>query len=77
MSCVSCHLNLRVQKKYLIWLHRLFQTGEIGLVIDSLGMMVSQQEMEKDIEESTYGGISRALTKFSKKIELAVQRTVH
>ena len=50
--------------------------GEIGLVvIDSLGMMVSQQEMEKDIEESTYGGISRALTKFSKKIELVCAKT--
>lgn len=55
---------------------QIVQTGEIGLVvIDSLGMMVSQQEMEKDIEESTYGGISRALTKFSKKVELACAKT--
>lgn len=55
---------------------QLIYAGEIGLaVIDSLGMMVSQQEMEKDIEESTYGGISRALTKFSKKVELACART--
>lgn len=55
---------------------QLIDAGEIGLaVIDSLGMMVSQQEMEKDIEESTYGGISRALTKFSKKVELACART--
>lgn len=49
---------------------KLIETGEVGLcVLDSLGMMVSQQEMDKKIEESTYGGISRALTKFSKKIE--------
>ena len=55
---------------------QLIEAGEIGLVvIDSLGMMVSQQEMEKDIEESTYGGISRALTKFSKKVELACAKT--
>lgn len=55
---------------------QLIDAGEIGLaVIDSLGMMVSQQEMEKDIEESTYGGISRALTKFSKKVELACAKT--
>ena len=54
----------------------LVEAGEIGLVvIDSLGMMVSQQEMEKDIEDSTYGGISRALTKFSKKIELTCAKT--
>lgn len=56
--------------------NQLIEAGEIGLVvIDSLGMMVSQQEMEKDIEESTYGGISRALTKFSKKVELACAKT--
>lgn len=56
--------------------NQLIETGEIGLaVIDSLGMMVSQQEMEKDIEESTYGGISRALTKFSKKVELSCAKT--
>lgn len=56
--------------------HQIIDTGEIGLVvIDSLGMMVSQQEMEKDIEESTYGGISRALTKFSKKVELSCAKT--
>ncbi len=55
---------------------QLIDAGEIGLaIIDSLGMMVSQQEMEKDIEESTYGGISRALTKFSKKVELACAKT--
>ena len=49
---------------------QLIATGEFGLVvIDSLGMMVSQQEMDRDVEESTYGGISRALTKFSKKAQ--------
>lgn len=48
---------------------KLIMTGEIGLVvIDSIGAMVSQQELGKDITESTYGGISQALTKFCKKI---------
>lgn len=46
-------------------------TGEIGLVvIDSLGVMVSNQAMEKSVEEKTYGGISMALTNFSKKAEM-------
>lgn len=55
---------------------QIIDTGEIGLaVIDSLGAMVSQQEMDKGIEDSTYGGISRALTKFSKKIELVCAKT--
>lgn len=43
-------------------------TGEIGLVvIDSLGVMVSQQAWDKSLEEKTYAGISKVLTDFSKK----------
>lgn len=50
-------------------------TGEVGLwVIDSLGMLVSDQELEKSIEDKTYAGISQALTKFSKKIEMLMKR---
>lgn len=46
------------------------ETGEVGLwVIDSIGALMSQQEFDKSLEEKTYGGISMALTKFSKKIE--------
>lgn len=46
----------------------LIETGELGLfIIDSLGAMVSKQELDKDIEDSTYAGISMALTKFCKK----------
>ena len=49
---------------------RLIGTGEIGLVIiDSLGVMMSNQAYEKSVEEKTYGGISMALTNFSKKAE--------
>jgi recombination protein RecA len=55
---------------------QIIDTGEVGLcVIDSLGAMVSQQEMDKTIEDATYGGISRALTKFSKKIETVCAKT--
>ena len=51
------------------------ETGEIGLfVIDSLGVMLSAQELEKTMEDKTYGGISKALTLFSKRIEMLMQR---
>lgn len=44
------------------------ETGEVGLVvIDSLGVMLSQQAYDKTMEEKTYGGIAMALTLFSKK----------
>lgn len=47
------------------------ETDEVGLiVIDSLGVMISQQAYEKDMEQKTYGGISAPLTLFSKKAEL-------
>ena len=81
-------LNLDVSKMYYMspesqsaeeifeMVTQIIDTGEIGLcVIDSLGMMVSQQEMDKTIEDSTYGGISRALTKFSKKVETVCAKT--
>ena len=46
-------------------------TGEIGLwVLDSLGALMSSQELEKDMDEKTYAGISQALTRFGKKIEM-------
>lgn len=49
---------------------KLIDTGEIGfVVIDSLGVMMSNQAYEKSVEEKTYGGIAMALTNFSKKAE--------
>ena len=43
-------------------------TDEVGLVIlDSLGVMISQQAFDKDLTEKTYGGISAPLTLFSKE----------
>lgn len=53
----------------------LVDTDEVGLVvIDSLGAMVSKQEAEKTIEDKTYGGISMALSRFSKEGEMAMAR---
>lgn len=50
---------------------QMMETDEVGLVIiDSLGVMISQQAYEKTMEEKTYGGIAAPLTLFSKKSEL-------
>lgn len=55
----------------------MLETDEVGLmVIDSLGVMVSKQAFEKDMTERTYGGISMALTLFSKKAELLCAKTL-
>lgn len=49
----------------------IIETGEVGLVvIDSIGVMVSNQALDKSVEEKTYGGIAMALTNFSKKAEM-------
>lgn len=46
----------------------MIETNEVGLiVIDSLGVMVSAQALDKTVEEKTYGGISQALTVFANK----------
>jgi recombination protein RecA len=46
----------------------IIETDEVGLiVIDSLAVMMSAQAFEKTVEDKTYGGISTALTLFSKK----------
>lgn len=50
-------------------------TGEVGLwVLDSLGVLMSEQEWEKDMNERTYGGIALPATRFSKKIEMLMAR---
>lgn len=54
----------------------LVDSGEISLcILDSIGAMVSTQANEKQIGERTYGGISMALTEFSKKITPVLART--
>ena len=50
-------------------------TGEIGLwVLDSIGVLMSAQELEKTMEDKTYGGVSKPLTLFGKKIEMLMHR---
>lgn len=50
-------------------------SGEVGLwILDSIGALVSAQELEKTMEDKTYGGISKSLTLFGKKIEMLMQR---
>lgn len=54
----------------------IIETGEVGLVvIDSLGVMLSQQAYERDIADKTYGGIAMALTNFSKRAEMVCAKT--
>lgn len=53
----------------LDWIIQFAETDEVGfIVIDSIGAMVSGAEEEKTLSESTYGGISKALTRFYKKV---------
>lgn len=54
----------------------LIESGEISIcILDSIGAMVSMQANEKQIGERTYGGVSMALTEFSKKITPILART--
>lgn len=54
----------------------LVETGEISVcVLDSLAAMVSAQAYSKTIEDRTYGGISMALTLFSKEMIPICART--
>lgn len=51
------------------------ETDEIGLwVLDSIGVLASQQELDRSMEEKTYAGISSALTIFGRKAEMLMQR---
>lgn len=55
---------------------QIVDTGSISLcVLDSLAAMVSAQAYSKTIEDRTYGGISMALTLFSKEMIPVCART--
>lgn len=46
------------------------ETDEVGLwVLDSIGALMSQQEWDKTMEDKSYGGVSKPLTMFVKKVE--------
>ena len=50
-------------------------TGEVGLwVLDSIGVLASQQELGKTMEEKTYAGISAPLTTFGRKVEMLMKK---
>lgn len=54
----------------------MIETRQIGLVvIDSIAALVSDQEMDKDMSERTYAGISMPLTVFGRKAELLCKKT--
>jgi recombination protein RecA len=47
----------------------IINSGDVGLVVlDSLGILMSKQQFEKNIEDKPYGGIAMALTRFSKEL---------
>ncbi|GAG21184.1 unnamed protein product, partial [marine sediment metagenome] len=53
----------------------LVDTGEFGLVvIDSFGVMMSQEEYDKDMDKSTIGGIAKPLTRFAKDMVLKCRK---
>lgn len=55
---------------------QIVETGAVSLcVLDSLAAMVSAQAYSKTIEDRTYGGISMALTLFSKEMIPVCART--
>lgn len=57
-------------------IYKLICTGEIGIVVvDSIAALVSDQELTKGFDESTYAGISKSLTRFSKLVESACPET--
>lgn len=50
-------------------------TGEVGLwILDSIGVLSGKDELDGDIEDKTYAGISKALTKFSKRVEMSMKK---
>ncbi len=47
------------------------ETGDIGLVVlDSIAAMVSDDELKKDYQDKSFGGISGPLSRFAKKVEM-------
>ncbi len=51
------------------WIEDFVKSGEIGLWgLDSIGAMVSNKDIENEMDDSTYGGISKPLTKFGNRI---------
>lgn len=46
------------------------KTGEIGFwALDSIGTLISNKELEEDLDEAAYAGISGPLTRFAKSVQ--------
>lgn len=53
----------------------MLETGEVGLVVlDSIAAMTSEQELEKEIGDKTYAGISMPLTRFGKEATMLCKK---
>jgi len=51
------------------------ESGEVGLwILDSIPALSSAQELDKNMEEKTYCGISGPLSVFSRKVEKVMQK---
>lgn len=62
-------------EELLDMLLELIMSGQIGFVIlDSIPALIPAQELDKDIGDSTYAGVSMAMTKFSKKAEMQCKK---
>lgn len=67
-NMIICNPTHQGAEELFGFAEKMMETNEVSLiVIDSLGALESNQSREKEIEEKTYGGISQALTKFSKR----------
>lgn len=65
---IICNPTIQGAEDLFDFAEDMIKTGEVSLiVIDSLGALESDLSREKDIGDKTYGGISLALTKFSKR----------
>lgn len=53
----------------------MIDTGEVGLVVlDSIAAMTSAQELEKEVADKTYAGISMPLTRFGREATMLCKK---
>ena len=67
---ITCNPTTQSAEEVFQFILDAVETGEVGLwVLDSIPALSSQQELDKDMTEKTYAGVSAALTVFSRKVE--------
>lgn len=53
----------------------MIKTGQVGLVVlDSIAAMTSEQELEKEVADKTYAGISMPLTRFGREATMLCKK---